>query len=117
MKRDWDLIRSLLLEIEEKTPEKILSTSDFKGDTKTIGYHLTLLIEAGLVKGLDTGILHSRFSCKIFRLSWSGHDFLDAISNDNVWTKTKESVKGIGGKITFETIKCIAVKYMSTLIT
>ena len=74
MKRDWDLIRNLLLEIEEKTPEKILSTSDFKGDTKTIGYHLTLLIEAGLVKSLDTGTLSSRFSCKIFRLSWSGHD-------------------------------------------
>lgn len=50
------------------------------------------------------------------RLSWAGHDFLDAISNETIWSKIKSSVQEVGGKVTIETIKIVAVKYMNTLI-
>jgi hypothetical protein len=116
MKRDWDLIRNLLLKIEERTPEKSLSASDFQGDTNTISYHLTLLLESGLVVGHSVGTFANQFDCQIQRLSWNGHDFLDAISNDSSWNKIKDSVKKIGGKIAFETLKGIAIMHMNALI-
>lgn len=117
MKRDWDLIRYILLEIESKTPQNVLSASDFTGDITTISYHLTLLLESGLVIGHNIGTLQNSYDCKVDRLSWAGHDFLDAISNETIWSKVKNSVKEAGGKVTIETPKAIAIKYMSTLIT
>lgn len=116
MKRDWELIRKLLLEIEERTPGQSLSTSDFQGDTNAISYHLTLLVESDLVVGHSIGTMDNQFDCKIQRLSWNGHDFLDAVSNDGIWAKITNSIKDVGGKVTIETIKGIAITYMNTLI-
>lgn len=39
MKRDWNLIRNLLLEIEQKAPEFTLSLTDFSGEQLKNSYH------------------------------------------------------------------------------
>lgn len=84
MRRDWNLIRLLLLQIEsgkaqvdldKYTPEKQL-------------YHSVLLIESGLAHGKivpdETG---EPIHTSIQRLTWSGHDFLDATRNESIWNK------------------------------
>lgn len=49
------------------------------------------------------------FSCFIQGITWYGHDFLDSLRNDGVWSQTKEKLKPVGS-ISFEVIKSIAVE-------
>ncbi len=92
MKRDWDLIREILVALEDKKESKgILRLKDFpSGREQEISYHVALLLDAGLVEGSmpsEFGPPVKRFN--LSRLTWEGHDFLDAIRNDDVWSKIK----------------------------
>jgi hypothetical protein len=49
----------------------------------------------------------------LIRLTWAGHDFADAISEDNVWNKAKEHVLKPTASWTFD----ILMKYLESLIT
>src|SRR5258706_9751857 len=95
MKRDLDLIRELLLKIEQEidfTPK----TYSFRFDNKITveGYtdeevyaHLLMLLESPFVEG-------QRFASGeicIQRLPWDGREFLDTIRDSESWTKTKEA--------------------------
>ncbi len=42
-------------------------------------------------------------------LTWGGHDFLDAIRNDDVWSKTKSTVQEKVGSATFEVVKALGL--------
>lgn len=91
MKRDMDLIRDLLLKIEEG--QTSFSTEDDDEAAERVSEHLRLLNERGLIKGmflLDGGVLVSG-------LEWEGHDFLDAIRDPAVWAKTKSGALAAGG--------------------
>jgi hypothetical protein len=90
MKRDIDLIRTILLKIEEsddptKIDVRLFSTNH---SIEQIQYHLKLLCEAGFieVKGFREIIL------TVSGLTWSGHDFLDAARDKSRWEKAKEII-------------------------
>lgn len=98
MKRDMDLIRAMLLAIEADNhgfaPEMAID-----GYTQEqIGYHAVLLGEAGLAKVHDVthGGSHSP-EALITRLTWEGHEFLDAARENNRWNKAKDTIGKIGG--------------------
>lgn len=122
MKRDWDSVRFLLTSLEAlPNTDHYLSLSDFEfADEEAVystSYHIELLIEAGLVDGkmlytMDGG--PTDFSA--FRLTWAGHEFLDAIRSDTVWNKTKETFATKGLDMTFETIKAVAAAAMTSML-
>jgi hypothetical protein len=103
VKRDFDLIRKLLLSIEAN--QQMDGTREFypqspdelgiQGHTvEEVAYHLRLLIEAGFVDGAVT------IACpmQVIRgLTWDGHEFLDNIKNDNIWEKTKKHFSQLSG--------------------
>jgi len=102
VKRDMDLFRDLLLHIE--ADDKYDGTTEFSYDTpeelgisghtiEEVAYHLTLLIEAGLVKGASGSGTLPTFS----RLTSDGHDFLDNIRDPGVWAKVKARLDGLPG--------------------
>lgn len=68
------------------------------------GYHLTLMRDAGLVEGNEASI-------GLFRLTNSGHDYLGAIRNEGVWSKTKDAVANEGGSVALELIKALAIGF------
>ncbi|MCG7375236.1 DUF2513 domain-containing protein [Pseudomonas luteola] len=114
MKRSMDLIRELLLRLEgisvDGTSYYILDPSDkelqvegFSSDQ--IGYHLSLLREAGLIDPPSGGTLAGGIDFR--RLTWSGHDFLDSIRDPEVWDKTKQGAKAAGG-FTLDLLKDLA---------
>ena len=115
MKRDMDLIRQLLLEIE--------SSEDWVGGKPnvpgypeaTIDYNLDLLIAAGLVNSDDPpyrtfgGTLH----VAIMGLTWEGHDFLDTVRQESIWNKTKDAIGGSGFQsLPFTLLKETAVVFL-----
>lgn len=97
MKRDMDLIRLRLLQIEGEEPKP-----DLSGYTQEqIIYHSALLIEAELVKGIILPDPQSYpTSTVVIRLTWKGHEFLDAARNDTIWKKAGAQIKKAGGQIT-----------------
>lgn len=111
MERNWDTIREILIKFEELDPDKgSLQLGDFPADSAyEYSYHVELLLEAGLIHGEMSKTLgrHAQ-SFWADRLTWEGHEFLDAIRSDTVWAKTKSSfVKG-GLSMTFDLIKGVA---------
>lgn len=96
MKRDMDLIREILMRVEDDPlfdgyHYTNFDTSDFPGHTdEEIGYHVDLLMEAGLVTGGDQTMDAS--STPISRLTWNGHEFLDNVKDAGIWNQVKARV-------------------------
>jgi hypothetical protein len=111
MKRDWDTIRDILTKLEDVTPEEgCLRLSSFPPDRAAeISYHVELMMEAGLVNGQMSKTLGSGpHDFLAIRLTWQGHEFLDAIRSDTVWQKTKKSFISGGLSMTFDLVKSVA---------
>jgi len=69
-------------------------------------YHSALLIEAGLVHGeivLDGN--GQPVGTVTLRLTWAGHEFLDAARNDTIWHKAGERIKKSGVDVTISLLK------------
>ena len=117
MKRDWEIIRRILLKTEELGPGNSLRSSDFEYEPEITAYHVKLLKEAGLLEAfigefLGGGPPHF----DLFSLTWSGHEFLDSIRDDNIWQETKFKVLDKSGSMTFEVIKSVAIELAKGLI-
>lgn len=111
MERNWDTIREILIKFEELDPEKgPLQLEDFPEERAyEYSYHVELLLEAGLLHGEMSKTLgrHAQ-SFWVDRLTWEGHEFIDAIRSDAVWNKTKSSFVRGGLTMTFDLIKGVA---------
>ena len=106
MKRDWDVIRCILMKVEEEGHVEI---PYLHGSVMT--YTAELLIKAGFVEedpDLNNTIL--------IGLTWEGHDFLDSIRGDKVWKGTREKLIEIGGSATFSVVKAVAEKVALTVV-
>jgi hypothetical protein len=121
MKRDMDLIRELLLDLERRpvtpTQNEFVSSSNVKLSDKNwtadqIHYNLKLLIDGKFVDGRlspdGQGIL-------FFQLTWAGHDFLDSIRDPEIWRKTKVGAKQAGG-FSFDLLKALATGFLKKTI-
>jgi hypothetical protein len=103
MKRNMDLIRVLLFTLEQKghNPTVIDGFSQ-----QEIEYHKALIIEAGLAEGVvATGNFNEVMRADIDRLTWEGHDFIDAARDETLWKEAKEKLMKPGLSFTFEMIK------------
>jgi len=104
MKRDFELLRELLLDIEGD----VVDISSYSKEH--ILYHKALLLEAGLADGPKPHYSSREFSeipdrVIIRRLTWEGHNFIDAIRDEGRWQKSKDWIREAGKILTLETIK------------
>ena len=96
-----DLVRRILQEME---------TAPFDGEgfqfevpdtpEDVLQYHLTLMSEAGLIDGIDTPT-HDGPGFLPVRLTWLGHEFLEASRSDTLWEKAKRKALSATGGLTF----------------
>jgi len=97
MDRDMDLIRDLLIKIKDNTDgESFFEAGNCMPgiDYNKVRLHLELMEESGLFAGGRNGVLKSfGYSFQIRRLSNYGYDFLEQITNDEIWEKTKTEIK------------------------
>jgi DNA-binding transcriptional ArsR family regulator len=105
MKRDMDLIRSILLEIEKNPQPMMWVDLLITGHTHDeISYHVMLLYEAGLIDANDVSSADG-MDWKAKRLTYQGHEFLDSAREETLWNKAKETVKRTTGTLTIEAMK------------
>ncbi len=109
MKRDMDLARQILLEVE-KTPYQgkpgfSLTLKDISKEE--LDYHIMLLQEAGLVEATGTTYQSGNVKWRIKRLTWEGHEFLDSARNTGTWNEAKRVIQDKGGNLTFDVLKAV----------
>jgi hypothetical protein len=112
MRRDFDLIREILLQVEENNDPTDCIIPEINGySEEEVTYHINLLWQAGLVDALNmsTGGILS-FCAK--SLTWEGHEFLDAARNDNAWRKTKKFLGEKMAAVTFDLMKTTLLKFL-----
>ena len=100
MKRDLDLVREILLKIEDFEPTgiskvQLVTPDDFSGTPAQNLYHVDMLLQAGYLE--ETGRRTLQAEIAIRGLTMSGHDLLNAIREKSVWEKTKTRLGDAGG--------------------
>ncbi len=74
-------------------------------------------MEAGLINGEMTKTLGpGPYDFFAERLTWDGHEFLDAIRGDTIWQKTKNSFVSKGLSMTLDLVKSVAVDIASASV-
>lgn len=112
MKRDMDLIRDILLQIEKQD----INMSQYEpiaveGHTPMeVMQHVKLMEQRGLVKDC----LYD-FACNtcVRTITWEGYDYLELIRQDTIWSKIKKTIAEKGLAITVGTIKTIATAFIT----
>lgn len=97
MKRDMELIRLLLLEQEggEAPPE----LSEYSEEDAL--YNYALMVDAGLIVASLTPETGVPIAVSVCRLTWAGHDFLDATRDSKIWKMAKDQILKPGASWTF----------------
>lgn len=104
MKRDDDLIRELLFEAESSDQPYLMafiSMNPSEADLKR-HMHAVWLSDAGYFQQINDGV---------FRITNQGCDYLAAIRDDGIWSKTKNAASDAGG-VGLGVMKDIAVAYV-----
>jgi hypothetical protein len=107
MKRDMDLARRILEEIEVAPfdgGEAELDLPD--ASEEAIQYHLLLLTEAGLIDTIDASTMGGPHFIPR-RLTWNGHEFLEASRDDTLWQRAKSTVQNKTGGLAFDVLLAV----------
>lgn len=114
MRRDLDLIRQIVLAVEDLPGGSLNEELKVEGRTREeVGYHSYLIIDAGLAKGIDVKYLEDTSPIwQITQLTAAGHDFADASRNDTIWKKAKGKIGEHGGAFTIEIVKGVLTKLL-----
>jgi hypothetical protein len=108
-----DLVRLQLLRVEGEEPVPEL---DGYTEERRV-YHMALCIEAGLVDGVvrTDGNGYPNGAVAI-RLTWKGHEFLDAARNDTIWKKALGHIKKAGVQVTLPVLEEVLKKAAKDLL-
>ncbi len=106
MKRDMQLVRRIILAVADMPHGQMLQSLDGVPNEEFIR-HVAWLEEAGLLlanvkEGYSSSDAQYAF---IFRLTWSGCEFADAVRDNNLWNKATEKVIKPGVSFTFDLLK------------
>jgi len=91
MRRDLDLVRAILIAIENSDHVPLGWVDiDVRGhDPDTISYHLAIMNEGGLIEAKDLSS-DDGYEWKPVRLTWAGHEFLANAKDEGIWSTTKK---------------------------
>lgn len=105
MKRDFELIRRILLHIEkqESDPACVLPEDITGFPPADTSRHIKLMESAGLIDADISQTIGSSW-VKATGITWKGYDFLDHIRQDSAWNSVKQTLVKKGLDISIESI-------------
>ena len=123
MKSDLDLIREIMLVLEDKMEygKNFKSTHliEFMEDktlsVEKLAYHLGLLVESDLIRAKEYKFSNDPTQYLINTITSTGQDFIDTIRQDTTWNKIKEKASSIGG-FTLPLLVDIGTEYLKKQI-
>lgn len=120
MKRNWDLIREVLIEVEaldahnDRKDYEIRRGKPADSDEKT--EHLLLLYKEGFIEGIN-GSTFDGPTVIARGLTWAGHDLLETIRSPRVWSRIKSVAEEKGIELTFDAVKALGKLALDWVIT
>lgn len=119
MKRDMDLVRYILIRVGDSSgyvdARDLLC--DKYSDLSQIHCHIKIMTEAGLIESkIISGWNNEIFESGIITLTWNGNEFLDVVSNDTVWHRTKSKVLDTVGNASIDVFKSVATGIISSML-
>ena len=116
MKRDMDLVRKILIELEKLPYSSGFVDLPIEGySPDEVSYHVMLLSETGLIEAIDLSTLSGPHWAPI-RLTWSGHEFVEASRDENRWEKAKNIMKEKGSGFAFGVLQNLLVQLMTKAV-
>jgi hypothetical protein len=120
MKRDLDLMRKMLLRIEEKggVPPSTLSIEDFLDlcdQPYVLSLHIDLLRDAGFIEAVGPSYDGDMRDYDIIRITLQGYEYLEAVRNARIWKSVKDKIAVIGGA-TLDIVKALAVEQAKDIL-
>ena len=113
MKRDLDLVRQLMLQIEALPAAPPVQYRMSEIEDPVLLAHLEMLIEAGLVSGRISRSQGARGDViSVSGLTWQGHEWVEMVRSQSLWNDVKSAVLDGGGVLTFELTKAMAAKLL-----
>jgi hypothetical protein len=114
MKRDMDLVRDILGKLEAAEPGAGVPADAFPGHApQVVACHFKLLAEAGY---LDANLYELEelgpLDGSVQRLTWQGHEFLDATRDATIWRRVKAKAAEHGGSVPIGIAKDLALLYL-----
>ena len=105
MKRDMDLVRSILLDIEENDIfcEEMYLPKIPPYSLEEIAYHVEIMQDAELIHANVQWVRPAPW-IYLHRMAWKGHEFLDAARKESVWNQAKEMAHKATGGVGFEAV-------------
>lgn len=111
MKRNWDLIKVILQEVESETLVSYVVGRGFVPhftENDVLG-HIEILTDAGILRGAVIkrnmqGAI-SQYSLDTTYLTMAGHDLLDCLRDNSTWSRICDKAKKAGITITWEFLK------------
>lgn len=119
MKRDLDLIRGILLAVENRSDYpafndvKDIASQMNVTDLQLMSFHISLLADCNYIDFEDCSCLGQGYQdYAIYRLTQDGCNYIDTIRNEEIWSLTKKKLITIGGSASLFLVKTIAEKFI-----
>jgi len=113
MKRDMELIRKMVLAVEDAPTGYAPDPLKIEGYTdEQVRYHAYQLIDGEYAKGpIVSSSGSSSPQAIILSLTWKGHDFAAVTRDETTWRKVMTVVRQKGGAVTLDVVKALASKF------
>lgn len=111
MKRDWEVIREVLIELEELNRNQRLNKTyglgdEYSDEESTKNEQALLLWKAGFISGIDATTFDGPALINP-DMTWEGHDLLDTLRSKAIWERIKTTAKEKGIELTFDSVKAL----------
>ena len=109
MKLDWELVRSVMTEIEDMTPQqrhavRFSTLYEDNGEDAIKCRHVLLFRDAGYIKGIPVDTLEGAGLLNP-ELTFDGHQLLATMRSKDVWERLKTIAKTSGVALSLEAVK------------
>lgn len=121
MKQDWEVIRSILLRLEQAPAANAYLNAEAIAEypEQEVAYNMRLLSQADFIKAefIESSTGDGAIAAAMANhMTNRGHDLLDTIRNDTVWAKIKEKFKSKGLEMTFDLVLTVGKKVMEEFL-
>ncbi len=121
MKRDWEIIRTILLRLEDAhLPNTVLNAKEItEHPEQEVAYNMRLLSQAGFIEAMimETHDGSGAIDTAVAKhMTNTGHELLDTIRDDTIWSKVKDAFQSKGLEMTFDLVLTVGkAKMMEAL--
>lgn len=114
---NWDLVRAILLAVEELPLGSRLAPTELQGwDSEEVGFHLKHMADGRLIEAEDMSTRRDSVFFVAYALTWEGQRHLDRVRNPSAWKQIKEVVGQMELGLSLESVEVVYQHYLQQMM-